>query len=248
MKQSKTNTSLGRKVSARPGVRLRGQMAEVYEARGHSTGKLWMQYSSKAGRDVAFASEIGYLHFLYVESSFDVKQVNYTPKMAVEKFVGSGFVDFVTTVISRENGDVVWRHLCAANSTIATEQKRSNLQLLLQCSYTEKKIPMPIVEVLTHDEMLASPQRIRNWHRVAAWLAAGRDWGLTQEQLEVAALIRSKKRVEFQEVLALGKATERADLYGVAILRSLQAGAYCSNLFDAPFTTRTVFTEKQEML
>jgi hypothetical protein len=57
---------------ARPGVRMRGQLADVYDARGHSTGKLWFQYSAKTRRDVAFGTEIEYLHFLYLESSFDV--------------------------------------------------------------------------------------------------------------------------------------------------------------------------------
>lgn len=229
------------KASARPGVRMRGQLAEVYEARGHSTGKLWIQFSAKAHRDAAFGSELEYLHFLYLESSFDVKQVDYMPALKVQRAVGSSFVEYVKAEIVTANGDVVWRHVCAANQTAEAQRIGSQLQLLLQSGCMPDGAPTPSLETLTHNDMLAAPLRIRNWHAIAAWLAAGRDWVLTEEQLEVAALIRSKGRVEFHEVLALGKGTERDDLYGVAIFRSMQAGAYRSNLFDAPFSMRTFF-------
>lgn len=72
MKNRSTLPSNKASTGARPGVRMRGQLADAYEARGHSTGKLWFHYSAKARRDVAFETEIEYLHFLYVESSFDV--------------------------------------------------------------------------------------------------------------------------------------------------------------------------------
>lgn len=230
--------------STRLGVRMRSQLADAYKARGHSTGKIWHQYSAKARRDIAFASEIDYLHFLYVESSFDVIQVDYTPELKVQRAVGRSFVEYVNAEILMANNDVVWRHVCAANKTESARSRQSQLQILLQNCDMPDGVPYPRVEILTHEEMLAAPQRIRNWHSVAAWLAAGRDWALTEEQLEVAALIRSKKRVEFQEVLGLGKGTDQDDLYGVAIFRSMQAGAYSSNLFDAPFSMRTFFSEK----
>jgi hypothetical protein len=144
------------------------------------------------------------------------------------------------------NGDVVWRHVCAADQVAAAQGTQGQLQLLLQTGCMADGAPTPRLETLTHEDMLAAPQRIRNWHAIAAWLAAGRDWALTEEQIRVAALIRSKGRVEFQEVLALGEGTERDDLYGVALFRSMQAGAYRSNLFDAPFSMRTFFAEKPE--
>lgn len=231
---------------ARPGVRLRGQLADVYDARGHSTGKLWFQYSAKARRDVAFGTEIEYLHFLYVESSFDVRGVDYSPALKVQRAVGNSFVEHVDAEILMANGDVIWRHVCAADQAAAVQGTQSQLQLLLQAGCMPDGAPTPRLETLTHEDMLVAPLRIRNWHAVAAWLAAGRDWALTEEQLQVTALIRSKGRVEFQEVLALGEGTERDDLYGVALFRSMQAGAYRSNLFDAPFSMRTFFAEKPE--
>lgn len=169
--------------SAKSGVHMRGQLADIYEARGHSTGKLWIQYSGKAHRDVAFGSEIEYLHFLYLESSFDVRHVDYMPKPGVLRAVGSSFVDYVNAVIVMANGDVVWRHVCAANLTAAARQTQSQLQLLLQSGVMLDGGRTPRVETLTHIDMLASPQRIRNWHSIAAWIAAGRDWALTEEQL-----------------------------------------------------------------
>lgn len=235
--KASTNTRLG--------VRMRNQLADIYKARGHSTGKIWLHYSAKARRDIAFATEIDYLHFLYIESSFEIIDVDYTPELKVQRAVGSSFIEYVNAEILTANGDVIWRHVCAADQTDCAHNRQEQLQILLQNCDMPDGAQFPCVEVLTHEDMLAAPYRIRNWHSVAAWLAAGRDWALTQEQLEVAALIRSKKRVEFQEVLELGKGTDHDDLYGVAIFRSMQAGAYSSNLFDAPFSMRTWFSEKQ---
>lgn len=246
MKKSAKNNNTDSKEGSRLGPRMRGQLADLYGVRGHSTGKLWSQYSAKARRDVAFGSEIEYLHFLYLESSFDVQQVDYTPKIKIQRSVGNSFVEYVNAEFKLANGDVVWRHVCSSSQDSTAEQKRCQLQLLLQSCNMPDGAPTPRVEIIAYDEMLAVPQRIRNWHSIAAWLAAGRDWSLTEEQLEVAALIRCHKRVEFQTVLELGGGTERGDLYGVAVFRSLQAGAYSSNLFDAPFSMRTVFYEKLE--
>lgn len=172
--------------------------------------------------------------------------VDYSPALKVRRAVGSSFVKHVDVEIVMLNGDVIWRHVCAADKAAAARGAQSQLHLLLQAGCMPDGAPTPRLETLTHEDMLAAPERIRNWHAVAAWLAAGRDWALTEEQLQVAALIRSKRRVEFQEVLALGEGTERGDLYGVALFRSLQAGAYRSNLFDAPFSMRTFFAEKPE--
>ncbi|MDH4416855.1 MAG: hypothetical protein QE485_06495 [Acidovorax sp.] len=224
---------------------MRSQLANTYKVRGHSTGKIWLQYSAKACRDIAFASEIDYLHFLYVESSFDVVSVDYTPELKVQRAVGSSFVKYINAEIVTTHGDAVWRHVCEANKVESARYRQRQLQTLLQSFDMPDGAQTPRVEILTHEDMLAAPHRIRNWHSVAAWLAAGRDWALTEEQLEVAALIRSKKRVEFQEVLGLGKGTDHDDLYGVAIFRSMQAGAYSSNLFDTPFSMSTFFSEKQ---
>lgn len=248
MKKLEKNASSNAKTSARPGIRMRGQLADAYEARGHSTGKLWTQYSAKVQRDVAFGSEIEYLHFLYIESSFNVKIVEYKPRLKVQRAVGSSFVDYVNAEILLANGDVVWRHVCAADEEAIAQQKQIQLHILLRSCNMPDGAPTPHVEILTHDDMLSAPQRIRNWHSIAAWLAAGRDWSLTEEQLEVAALIRCNKHVEFREVLGLGKGTERDHLYGVAIFRSMQVGAYGSNLFDAPFSLRSIFHEKSEYL
>ncbi len=246
MKKATNHVHAQSKASARLGVRMRGQLAEIYEVRGHSAGKLWIQYSAMALRDVAFASEIEYLHFLYLESSFNARKVEYTPKTKVQRAVGNAFVDYVNAEIMLADGSLVWHHVCETDQKTAAQRRQNQLQILLQNCDMPDGAPTPYVEILTHDEMLAAPQRIRNWHSIAAWLAAGRDWSLTEEQLEVAALIRSNKRVEFEEVLGLGKGTERDHLYGVAIFRSMQAGAYNSNLFDTPFSMRTVFTEKSE--
>jgi hypothetical protein len=48
--------------------------------------------------DIAFATELEYVHFLYVESSFDVMHVEYAPTEKVIRAVGAGFAEHVDIV------------------------------------------------------------------------------------------------------------------------------------------------------
>jgi len=239
-----SNRSRSSKKAPRPGVLMRGALTAAYAARGQRNGKLWIQYSAKAKKDVAFATELAYVHFLYVESSFEATHVEYTPDEKVTRAVGACFVEYVDAAIKLANGDVVWRHVCADNESDASKSLGAQLAVLLEHVRMPDGAPTPRLEFLTHQQLLASEMRIRNWHRVAAWLAAARDWELHEYQTEVAALIRRAGRVEFQDVLALGKGGERGCLYGAALLQQLQRGAYQTNLFDAPFTLRSVFSQR----
>jgi len=223
---------------------MRGALAAAYAARGQRNGKLWIQYSAKIRRDVAFATELAYLHFLYVESSFDVTHVEYMPAEKVTRAVGAGFADHVDAAISLANGDVIWRHLSVDGEADLSRSLGTQLALLLEHVRMPDGASTPRLETITHQELLASEMRIRNWHRVAAWLAAARDWDLHEYQTEVAALVRRAGRVEFQDVLALGKGGDQCCLYGAALLQQLQRGAYQTNLFDARFTLRSVFSQQ----
>ncbi|MGM9480291.1 hypothetical protein ACS5PN_03765 [Roseateles sp. NT4] len=236
------DTKAGRNPGARPGVAMRGALAAVYELRGHTQGKLWTQYSGKSRADVAFATEIAYLHFLYVESSFDVVSVDYSPAFKITRAVGESFVDLVDAELVMANGDVIWRKVCDDDRERDFLQAQRQLDVLLKHVRMPDGLRTPRLQTLTHSQMLVNPERIRNWHGIASWLSAGRDWELSEFQIPVSALIRREGRAEFQQVLALGGGTDQDDLYGVALLEALQRGAYRSNLYDAPFTMRSVFS------
>lgn len=229
----------------RPGVLMRGKLTEAYALRGKSQGKLWLQYSGHARADVAFATELAYAHFLYTESSFNVVKVNYTPAEHVTRAVGESFAPYVDAEIVMGTSVVIWRHVCTEPSDKDRETE-ARLKLLLQAVTMPDGAPTPRLETITAKEIYVSEHRIRNWHRVASWLAAARDWELNDYETAVAGLMRRQGRVEFQEVLTLSEDDEHRCLYGAALFRQLQRGAYRSNLFDAPFTPRSIFAEKRE--
>lgn len=232
----------GHTPGTRIGVNSRAALAEVYDQRGHTQGKLWMQYSGKNRADIAFPSERAYLHFLHIESSPDVVKVDYTPAFKVARAIGDSFVHLVDTELVMADGDVVWRCACDDDQAAEITQAHVQLDLLLRHVKMPDGLPTPRLEVLTQSRMLENPERIRNWHGIAGWLCAGRDWDLSDYQSKVNALIRREGPVEFQKVLSLGGGTEHDDLYGVAVLEGLQRGVYRSNLYETPFTLRSVFS------
>lgn len=244
-KRNSTSNFPSKKRNPRPGVLMRGMLSDTYALRGKSQGKLWLHYSAHARRDVAFPTELGYVHFLYAESSFDITQVDYTPAERVTRAVGESFAPYVDAHIELANGDVIWRHVCAEPSD-TDRQTEAQMTLLLEAVTMPDGVPKPRLQTLTSKELFESEHRIRNWHRVASWLAAARDWELNDYETAVAGLMRRQGRAEFQEVLALGEGGAEGCLFGAALLRQLQRGAYRSNLFDAPFTLRSIFSEKRE--
>lgn len=231
----------GNRPGARPGVRLRGVMAEMYQLRGHTAGKLWIQYSCKNKADQAFANESDYIHFLYLESSPDVIEVDYSPAEAVMRVIGERHRDEVKAIVKFTNGRFHWQHVCADSRVAEGRAITSQLETLLEASGAALATSVPQVQLLTHKELVAQGTLIRNWHRVASWLAAARDWDLQPYTMEVAALIRNRGRVEFEEVLALGSNTDRSCLYGAALLEQVQRGAYLADLADVTFSLRSFF-------
>ncbi|MCE4539650.1 hypothetical protein LXT12_20570 [Pelomonas sp. P7] len=243
---TRTPPAKPKKRHPRPGVLMRGALTEAYDLRGNSRGKLWLQYSAHARKDMAFTTELAYTHFLYTESSFDVTQVNYAPADEVTRAVGAAFVDYVDVKLVLANGETVWRHIGADEPSQSDQDRLRELMLVLHTVKMPDGALTPRLQTITPRQIVESEHRIRNWHRIASWLAAARYWNLHDHELAVAALLRRRGRVEFQDVLALGEGGEHSGLYGAALFKQLQRGAYRSNLFDATFTLRSTFSELQE--
>lgn len=226
---------------ARPGTRLRGQLAQAYDARGGHQSILWFQFSPKANRDFVLSSDLEYGHFLLVESDTSIAEVDYAPAKRVARVAGEVLATCVDAEVVLKSGEVVWREVKCSEDIEQGAANRASLQILVQLQAA--KDAAVTHEVLTEKEIFANPQRIRNWHRIVAWLAATREWALHDYSTEVAILMRRHGRVEFRHVLALGK-PEEAPLYGSALLYQVQRGSYCSDLDDKPFTPRSLFYEE----
>ena len=68
-----------KKRAPRLGTIARGATQRLYDARGHAKANLWLTYSIKSRRNVAFIGNLNYLHFLHCESDPDVLSVDYEP-------------------------------------------------------------------------------------------------------------------------------------------------------------------------
>lgn len=227
---------------ARPGTRLRGLIAKAYDARGEHQNILWLHYSPKAKRDFVLSSDLEYAHFLLAESDTRIDKVDYAPGTRVARIAGETFGTVVDAEVQFKSGEVVWREVKFSEDLAEGEANRASLQILIQQQAAKDAAVRH--EVLTEKEIFACPQRIRNWHRVVAWLAAAREWALHDYALEVAALIRRLGRIEFREALALGDA-EHSPLYGAALLQEVQRGSFHSDLDVRPFTARSTFHARE---
>jgi hypothetical protein len=223
---------------ARLGTRLRGKLADAYEARGGQQNILWLHYSAKARSDVALCSDLEYGHFLLVESDPLIDKVNYAPAKQVARIAGEVFATIVDAEVQTKNGEVTWREVKYSGDLAEGEANRANLQILIQQQAARDTAVRH--EVLTEKEIFACPQRIRNWHRVMVWLAAAREWALHDYATKVAILMRRHGRIEFHEALSLGD-TEHASLYGAALLQEVQRGTFRSDLEARPLTARSIF-------
>lgn len=226
------------KSHARLGTRLRGQLADAYEARGHDRSDLVFVYSPKAGRDFALRSELEYGHFLLVESDPDVQKVDYSPSKRVSTWAGEEIGTIVDAEVTLRSGAVVWREVKSSADVEEGAQNRANLQLLIQLRAAESVAAQH--QLFTEREIYAQPQRIHNWLRIIPWLAQARDWPLHEYGNEVAALVRARGSVVLEDVLSLGQGPEQA-LYGAALFRAVQYGLIASQLDVLPMTRNSRF-------
>lgn len=228
---------------ARLGTRLRGDLAEAYAARGHHISNLWFVYSPKARRDFVLRSSLEYGHFLLVESDVSIVKVDYSPAKRVAMLAGEAFGTIVDAEVTLANGQVVWREVKNSSDLVAGEQTRANLQILIQAqAATDAGVRH---EVITEKVIYAIPQQINNWHRVLAWLAQAREWALHDYGNQVAALLHRRRRVELEEVAALGT-PEEVGLYFAALFQAVQRGQFCSDLHSAPLSLRSQFWLTEE--
>lgn len=226
------------KSNARLGTRMRGQLADAYDARGHNASDLVFVYSPKADRDFVLRSEVEFGHFLLVESDPDVQKVDYSPSKRVATLAGEGIGTIVDAEVTLGNGSVVWREVKSSQDVGQGAQNRANLQLMIQLRAAESVAARH--ELFTEKEIYAQPQRIHNWLRIVPWLAQVREWPLLEYGNEVAALLRARGTVVLRDVLEMGQSPAPA-LYGAALFKAVQYGLIGSQLDVLPMTQNSRF-------
>jgi len=214
---------------------MRGDVAEAYDARGHTAADLHLHYSQKLQRDVVLVGQLSYFHFLRAERDPNIKSVDYAPTDRLAKLAGEKFAGLVAAVVTTHDGQEVWRRLIRKEPDTA--------KFVDELRVAIGKGPLSSVsrlEVLTFQELVDEETWTRNTHRALAWIAAARDWPLVGHKQTILDALRTRRHTTFADCLALGNATERA-LLGAAALQLALNGNVSTNLGVEPLTTDTIF-------
>lgn len=222
----------------RLGTKLRGRLEEAYGARGHHQSSLWSVYSPRTNRDWVLRGDLEWGHFLFAESDPKIETINYSP---VPQIVRVGDEDCATELdaeVKFKNGRIQWREIKFSDSFEELDA-RSQRQWKAQAEAANSQ-GIEYVR-FTENEIFANPQRIANWRRVVAWLAAVRGRSLYSQHVEVAALLNAQGSASLEEIRLLGSGPESA-YYVAAVLKGVQDGKFFSDLDVKPFNKNSTFT------
>jgi hypothetical protein len=142
------------------------------------------------------------------------------------------------------DGTVTWREIKYFKYCEGSEREHiyANLQHLIRHDKAEGLADA--FQTFTEREIYLNPLKIRNWNRVIAWMAQSRELGLGREGQVVLALVRRRKQVRFEEVLAVGE-KDRAGLFAAALFREVQKGTIASDLERAPLSRYSLFFRRE---
>lgn len=229
-------TAKGTSTGARLGTRLRGRLAEAYSARGHHKSSLWYVYSPRMDRDWVLRSDPEWGHFLLAESDPRISSVDYAPATEIVRVGDQDHATELDAVVTFRDGLVEWREIKSSES-LKTLDIRARHQWEAQA---EAAFRMGVRYVrYTEQEIYACPQRIANWSRVVAWLAAVRGRSLYSEHIEIVSMLDARGSISIGDIQELGSGPEIA-CYVAAALKGVQDGLFSSDLDDKPLSKNTI--------
>ena len=219
----------------RLGTRLRGQMAEAYDRRGHGSSNLYLHYSPKRQANVCLAGNLHYLHFLLAESDTEIKHVDYNPRAIVARIGGEMAANLVHAQVSMRDGSLVWRRLVQHDAS-----EPEGLQDLVNAVGTGLLKNIQQLQILTDQQLTDKPIRLWNTQAALGWVVAAKHWPLHTFRLEVLSRLSRDRRLTFGDVLRMGSTTHSA-LYAAAALTAALKGEIASDLDVRPFSSLTAF-------
>jgi hypothetical protein len=154
---SLNSKSAATKPGTRFGTQLRGDMAELYDKRGHSAGDLVLHYSGKNSKDVSLSTLREFGHYLHAESDPSVTEVDYSPRQAISELAGAPYARLIHAVVKTRDGSTAWRRLVEDDSN-----PPPLLADLQQAVGNGPLVGVTRVEVWTSDRVEANPMRLRN--------------------------------------------------------------------------------------
>lgn len=221
---------------ARLGTRLRGKLAEAYSARGHHESSLWYVYSPRTDRDWVLRSDPEWGHFLLAESDPRIRTIDYAPAAEIVRVGDEDQATELDAIVTFKDGVVEWREIKSSDSI-----KRLDIRAQHQWKAQAEAAFRNGVRYVrcTEQEIYARPQRIANWSRVIAWLAAVRGRSLYSQRIEIVSLLNARGSVCIGDIQELGSGPEIA-CYVAAALKGVQDGLFTSDLDEKPLSKNTV--------
>lgn len=229
------------KSSGRLGTKLRHKLAVSHSVVNEEQSKLYYVYSPRSDQDWVLKGDLQWAHFLYVESDSSVKTAEYR---ACEHsvFIGdSASKTRFASCVTFKDDRTEYRQLWSA----ATLEKHTSASRL---EWEEKADAAAMVGVnyrrYTEREIFDCPQKLANWMRVIAWLAATRGRSLYHEILTVGSLIHAHGGATLAQIRDLGNGADQSNFVAAA-LRGIQSGILKADLEHTPLTANT-FVEKAD--
>lgn len=220
---------------SRLGTRLRGKLADAYSARGHHTSSLWYVYSPRTDRDWVLSSSLEWSHFLLAESDPHIALIDYSPTTEVVRVGDDDHATKLDAVVTYKDGLIEWREIKHSDASEidlrAKHQWEAQAEAALQKGVRYKRY--------TEEEIYSCPQKIANWSRVIAWLAAVRGRSLHLERIQVVTLLDAAGSASIGEIQKLGTSSETASLVA-ATLKGIQDGLFVSDLDKKPLSRNTL--------
>lgn len=248
-----------RKGAPRLGTIARGATQRLYDARGHAKANLWLCYSIKNRRNVAFIGNLNYLHFLHCESDPDVLAVDYEPSAreveVSDKVVPTGLTAEVITGPAVLELREVRSFSDARNSANDVHLQRHFEDRLQEAQrQTEEwehaqrsKFRTVERKLLTERELVVGHEmRLRNWSRLIPWVAQAQFHSLALHRNILLSRMRVGTPMTAGDIMLLGDGNSgEAALFLAAAIEGASLGYWSTDLDEQPFSRMTTFEPRR---
>lgn len=225
--------------SGRLGTKSRNKLVVSHSIMNAAQSKIYYAYSPKSDQDYVLRGDLQWAHFLYVESDVSIAHADYKPCTHTIIVATAPFKTNFDALVTLRNGRTEYREVRSSMSL----QKLSNAA---RQEWREKVEAAERADVnyrrYTELEILDRPQKIANWMRIIAWLAATRGRSLHAETLALGSIIHARGGVTFAEIRALGEGASQAT-YIAAAFRGIQNGIFKADLEYSALTANTLVEE-----
>jgi len=171
------------------------------------------------------------------ESDAALRSVDYAPLVKESHLEATGFGKAINAIVVKKNGEIEWRELAYSrpNKVRAGGGFNERFKEITELARANGAIYVQ----LTEDSIYAHSQRLNNWVRILAWMAAARYHSLYNEKIQIATLLDSRGKVLLSDIMLMGEKTS-LPLFIAATFKMVQEGDLMSDCNERPLTKNSV--------